>query len=751
MIQTVIKRDGSKKPFDIQKIRSQCEFGTEDTGLNPLELEANFSTALKNNIKTTEIQELLVHTCMTMIDTENPDWILVAGRLMMHQVHREVYKNTKVDYTEFIKYLDYARSNGYYRKDIVNGFKLKDLEDIQEHITKLYRTDYNKVLPQVLSLKSKYLIKNKRGTIEYPLFSDAASAMILASVEKEPLKITKEYINMLANEYISLATPFKANLRRQDGNTGSCFIMGVPDSLGGIAKSWRDAAKISQEGGGLGIYLGKLRPEGSYSHNVPKANNITRWVKIINDIAVAVNQRGIRPGAITPALDWWHLDIESFIEVKTETGGDLREKSFDIFPQVVLDKWFVDKKKNNEDVYLFDQYEFKSLTGLDVTELTDEAMYEAHETVEVLIAEGKLKNYKKVNTKTLWSEFLRVWVEIGDFYMSHKDNINLSNYLKPEGFIANSVNLCVESWSVTKTGENWIMESVNGEVKTTSSDSLYHSCNLISINVGIIHDDKLLERVCKSAVRMLDASIDTGTMPVLEAQHSAEWLRNVGIGTVGTADWMAWNKLSYETDLDELEKLQEKIAWYCYNASVDLAIEKGAYPAFKPELYNNGLFGKSADELIKMSKNGFAWGALIQRIQEHGIRNFLLLAIAPNTSSGIVMNSTASWLPPQAKMFYQTLADINTPIIPRYLGKRYWYYKGKFNYAAEDMLKVVRRLQRWVDTGISSEVYINPELTNIKKISDEILDGFDKKELKAIYYSLTIDHKEREGCTDCAN
>ena len=122
MIQTVIKRDNSKNKFDIKKIRSQCEFSTENTNLNPLELEAKFSTALKNNITTKEIQELLGHTCASMVTPETPEWILPAGRIMMHQLHREVYKNTKIDQTEFIKYLDYARSNGYYRKDIINNY-----------------------------------------------------------------------------------------------------------------------------------------------------------------------------------------------------------------------------------------------------------------------------------------------------------------------------------------------------------------------------------------------------------------------------------------------------------------------------------------------------------------------------------------------------------------------------------------------------------------------------------------------------
>jgi len=253
VIQTVIKRNGEKHPFNIQKIRKQIEHCVKNTNLNSLELEANINTSLKNNIKTTEIQELLVHTAMSMVTPETPEWILPAGKLMMHQLHREVYKNTKIDYHEFDKYLDYAINNGYYRKNIKYTYNESDIKEISKKINELKDTDFNKVLPQVLSLKSKYLLKNKRGTIEYPLFSDAASAMILGSVDVNPLKTTKEYIDMLSNEYISLATPFKSNLRREGGNTGSCFIFDVPDSLPGITKSWSDAAQISREGGGLGM------------------------------------------------------------------------------------------------------------------------------------------------------------------------------------------------------------------------------------------------------------------------------------------------------------------------------------------------------------------------------------------------------------------------------------------------------------------------------------------------------------------
>ena len=748
----VIKRNGDKKPFDILKLRAQIEFACDGLDVNPLELEAKISSSIHNNIQTSSLQDMLLNSALPLITTDEPDWIVACGRIAMHQLHREVYKNTKIDYSEFDKYLTYAISNGYYRKDFIKNFDEKIIKQLAKLIHD--KNDFSMVVPQVLSLRSKYLVKNQRGIIEYPQFADMSSAMVLASIEPESLlyKVTKDYFEALRNEEISLATPFKSNLRREGGNTGSCFIVPIGDSLNHLAKAWADMAVISKEGGGIGAYLGFLRPGGSYSPNIPKANAVTKWVKIINDIAVAVNQRGIRPGAITPAVDWWHMDIEAFTQVKTETAGDLRDKSFDIFPQVIVDDYFVQAKKANKDVYLFDHKEVYDKLGIMVPSLIGEELLKAHELVTEAIESGKIKHFKKVSAKKLWTLFMEVWIEIGDFYISHKDNINISNYLKEAGYIANSVNLCVESWSVTKTPNSWANEFKDGDLVTSSSDGIYHSCNLISINVGVIHTDARLKEVCSIAVRMLDASIDTGTMPVVEAKNSAEWLRNVGIGTVGVADWMAWNKHSYEKEegLEALEALIERIAYYCYSASIDLAIEKGSYPAFKEANYDS-MFGQPVAELNKRSLNGFDWVALSNRIKQYGIRNFLLLAIAPNTSSGIVMNAVASYLPPHNKFNYQTLADMSVPIIPRYLKQRNWYYKGKFQYAAHDLIKMTRRVQRWIDTGISMEVCINPSMTTIKQISDTILEGFESKELKCVYYSLTIDGTKEAGCSDCAN
>jgi len=749
----VIKRNNEKQSFDIQKIRNQIVFACKDIDVNPLELESKISLSIKNNIKTNEIQELLVHTCTTLVDVNNPEWVHVAGRLAMHQLRREIFKNTKIEYSEFVKFLQYALKHEFYRADISDGYSAEELSELQDFITAHCTLDYNKVLSQVLILKSKYLIRSNKGVLEYPLFSDMASAMILAKPYKNKVKKAKEFFLSIAKEEISLATPFKANLRIPNGNTGSCFILSVGDSLPQISKSWQDMATISSQGGGIGIYLGKLRPGGSYSYNIPKANNITLWAKIINDLAVAVNQKSKRKGAITPALDWYHKDILSFIQMKSELGGDLREKCFDLFPQVVVDDYFINAVIERKDVYLFNHYEYFKKTGTDITALVDEKLIEAHLEVHSLIEEGKLKDFEKISAVELWKHFLKIWIETGDFYIVHKDNLNMSNYLKHEA-ISNSANLCTESWSLNKTPTSWSSAfdaKDSGVVQTLNTDGIYHSCNLISVNVGVLLKDTSLKSACKNAVQMLDASIEGGVMPVKEALNSSNLLRNVGLGVMGVADWMAYNKLSYEKEADvlELEKLFEKIAWYTYEASIELAKDLGAYPKFKDANYST-LFGKSIDVLNTLSPNGFDWKEIQINIEQYGIRNMLLLATAPNTGSGIVCNSTASYQPPHNKFNYQTLADMSVPIVPRYLKTRFWYYKGKYQYPAEVLINVTKRLQRWIDTGISMEVLINPDLTKISTISNAVLDGFSKKELKAVYYSLTVD-STKEACTDCSN
>jgi len=294
---------------------------------------------------------------------------------------------------------------------------------------------------------------------------------------------------------------------------------------------------------------------------------------------------------------------------------------------------------------------------------------------------------------------------------------------------------------------------------------LVHNCNLVSVVATnlVNKDDDFIKDVVYYSVLILDRSIDEGTAPVLEAEKASKSLRNIGIGVVGLADYMAYNNKMYDKEDGQefAEKFIEKIAYYSYSASNELAKEYGSYPLFKPENYNK-LLGRDPKELDKLSLNGFDWSGLAERIRKDGIRNFLLNAIAPNSSTGVLTNAVASYLPVYNKEMTQTLADLSVPIIPKFIEKKYWYYKTKYQYHPADIIKFTARIGKWIDTGLSMEININPSICKINEISDAIINEMLNNHLKAVYYNLTIDeynkrnknnknNKGDKGCTDCAN
>ncbi len=463
----IIKRDGTRVDFDISKIRKQILPACEGTNIDPLELESSIQLDLNHNLKTSDIQEKLILCAKSKISVSTPDWDIVAGRLASYDLYRKIWKNIKIDFEDYIKHIDYLIRNNYYRQDFKSMVSNEELIELKEYLSQNKKRDYDLILSQILILSSKYLRKNKKGIIEYPGTADMSNAIILAKNENNNrLQIIKNYYDMISKCIISIATPFKSNLRIPNGNTGSCFIGEMGDSLAQILKSYSDIGLISKEGGGIGWDFSKIRPGGTFSGNIPRANSINKWLKIVNDLILAVNQRGIRKGAITPALPWWHLDIIDFCEIKSELNGDLRDKCFDIFPQVVVDTYFINKVINNEDVYLFNQFELKKLTQIDITELIDDSLIQAHKKVEELINDDKLKSFKKIKATTLWKKFLWSWIEYGDFYITHKDNLNTSNYLKNSIGIAKCANLCLSpdtSISISKklNGYKSVFENKN--------------------------------------------------------------------------------------------------------------------------------------------------------------------------------------------------------------------------------------------------------------------------------------------------
>lgn len=746
----VQKRDGRLEEYDVSKIKNIIHFATKDLRVNPLVLEATVSSKVKNKIKTQEIQFGLIQSAVSLITIDEPDWAVVAGRLEIYNLHREVYKNHKIEYntTKLIDFIKLAVKYDLYDSVILEKYSPEEIDEIEKFI----QPKYDLIFPisSTKSLLKKYLIKHKGKPFELPQFANIVTVMFLNQYEKtDRLKKIKEDYEAVASLSISLATPFKANLRKPNANLSSCFVTEIDDNAESINHTLKNIAMISKNGGGVGVYLGRLRPSNALVKNYAGANVINVWVKIIDDMAPAWNQCGTRSGAITVSLDIFHKDIESFIEMKTESGGDVRQKCYNIFPQVIINSKFIEAVKNDKEFPLVDRKTILDVLGVDVCDLKQ--FNDNYDLIVSKIKDKKLYNCELTSAKELWKKLLRIYIETGDLYIVCKDAMNKTNPFYDAGYYTNSANLCVESFSPARPSTNFKKHynKETNEASETFTPGRTHTCNLISLNVSDM-SLKDIERYSKQAVRMLDNAIDVTNVPLIEGELLTQETRIIGVGILGLADHLAYNKKSYETDQDYIESIFERVAYYTLESSVELAQEKGSFELFdKSSFKNKKYLGKTGQELMKQSvTKELDWVTLLERSSK-GVRNSQLFAVAPNTSSSLLCASSASYLPIFSKFSYETLDKMNVPVVPKHLSERFWYYKEYSNIPVKTIIELTNKLHKWVDTGISLETIISPEKDNIKDISDALLNGFSDN-LKALYYSRTLD-RSSVSCVSCSN
>ena len=754
----VQKRDGRFENYDIAKIKNIISFATKDLRVNPLTLEATISSKVKNKIKTSEIQFNLIQSAVSLITIDEPDWSIVAGRLDIYNLHREVYKLHKINYPNryigrisdnLIDFIKLAIKYNLYDKVILERYSEDEINEIEKYIN----PEYDMIFPisSTKSLLKKYLIKHKGKSFELPQFANIVIAMFLNQYEtKDRLRKIKDDYEAIASLKISLATPFKANLRKPNANLSSCFVTEIDDNAESINHTLKNIAMISKNGGGVGVYLGRIRPSNSLVKNYAGANVINVWVKIIDDMAPAWNQGGVRQGAITVSLDIFHKDIESFIEMKTESGGDVRQKCYNIFPQVIINSKFIEAVKNDKEFPLVDRKTILDDLDIDVCDLKQ--FNDNYDLIVSKIKDKKLYNCELTSAKELWKKLLRIYIETGDLYIVCKDAMNKTNPFYDAGYYTNSANLCTESYSPARPSTNFKKHynKETNEASETFTPGRTHTCNLISLNVSDM-SLKDIENYSKQAVRMLDNAIDVTNVPLIEGEILTEETRIIGVGILGLADHLAFNKKSYEIDQDYIENIFELVSYYTLESSIEIAEEKGSFGIFdKSSFKNKKYLGKTGQELMEQSlTKSLDWVTLLERASK-GVRNSQLFAVAPNTSSSLLCASSASYLPIFSKFSYETLDKMNVPVVPKFLSERFWYYKEYTNIPVKTIIELTNKLHKWVDTGLSLETIISPEKDSIKDISDALLDGFSDN-LKALYYSRTIDKQSSSGCSSCAN
>ena len=746
----VINRDGVVEDLNIEKIREKLLRACDGLEVNMVELESNIDSIYEENITTQKIQASLINAAVTMTTFEEPDWAHVAGRLLMMEAEREVYHARGFSYNDFPRTIKKLVELGLYDERLLS-YSDAELQTLASYI------DINRDMVYDYAganmLVNRYLEKYDGKTYELPQEVFMVIAMMLSLNEKEDkrLEVVKELYDALSLRKLSLATPILANLRIPEGNLSSCFITAIDDNIESIFYNIDSIAKISKNGGGIGVNVSRIRAKGSMVHGYYNASGgVVPWIRIINDTAVAVNQQGRRAGAVTVALDTWHLDIETFLELQTE-NGDQRGKAYDIYPQVVCSNLFMNRVKNGENWTLVDPYEVRKVYGVELCELYG---YEFEDVYEKIEKDPNIKLKKVLSAKELFKSIMKTQLETGMPYIFYKDRANEVNHNSHMGMIGNG-NLCMESFSNFKPTINFV-EDEEGNVSIRKNEmGEIHTCNLISINLAELTSDELEKHVAL-AVRALDNTIDLTVTPLKESNKHNLLYRTIGVGAMGLADYLAREYMIYEESINEINEIFERIALYSIKASALLAKDRGAYKAFKGSKWDQGIFyGKKREWYDKNSKFKDEWNEAFYLVETNGLRNGELNAIAPNTSTSLLMGSTASVVPTFSRFFIEKNQRGAIPRTVKHLKDRAWFYPEFKNVNPISYVKIMAKIGSWVTQGVSMEMVfdLNKDI-KAKDIYDTLIAAWEEG-CKSVYYIRTIQKNtnnisDKEECESCS-
>lgn len=753
----VTKADGSKEYFDVKKIRvvfDRASKGYEEECQFP-DLMESFKKNLVEDIKTSDIEALLVKTCVDLVTVENIAWQNIAARILLGGLYKKAIKNRGLDQRDIYSPVAYKEhfddyiKRGLYYKDFYQYYTPEEILEAGKHLSK--ETDESYEYTTIVSFIKRYLLNPNKVVKELPQEMYMSVALFLAIPEEKEnrLALALEIYEHCSKQRISLPTPTLLNARTNYHQLSSCFKINVDDDLRGIYHAVENMAQISKFGGGVGVYLGNIRARGGAIRGVKgMSGGVNPWIKVINDTAVAVNQLGSRLGAISVTLDMWHLDIYDFLDLQTETG-DIRSKAFDIFPAVSIPDLFMRRLQEGKAWTLFDPNEVKNLYGKSLQDHFGEEFEKFYEELE---RDERLGMKKSVDTKDLFKKFLKTTVETGMPYVFFRDTVNRLNPNKHAGNIY-STQLCTEICQNTSASK-FIEETIeDGKIVLRYDPGDLVVCNLASVNVATVYEPSMMARVFPVLMRVLDNVITLNYYPIKEAERTSKRYRSVGVGYLGLAEYLATRKISYDSEeaRTETDRLFERYAYYTYRASVDLAKERGTYELYPGSEYSKGiLLGRNQAWYESNTDHADEWRTLFTDMAAHGVRFAYHTAPAPNTSTAGVVGTTAALLPIYKRYFVET--NLSAPTIrvaPKLSKENFWFYKEYIHMDMADVISLIAVVYKWVDQSISFEWMIDPSRVSPAQLYGYYVQAWEK-EIKTVYYVRSLSGEVKEGCVSCS-
>lgn len=685
---------------------------------------------------------------LSFLDEHEPYWTFVAARIYLAEVYSQQAerRNTTADavYTKFADNVQKLSAKGIYDSRIIETYSTEELEQLAEIL--VTERDFLFTYIALKTLLDRYVAKDFDKTIvELPQERWMIIAMTLMKDEKENrIEKIKEAYWAMSNLYMTVATPTLSNAGKPHGQLSSCFIDTVDDSLQGIYDSNTDIATLSKFGGGIGVYMGKVRSRGSSIRGfVGASSGVLPWIKQLNNTAVSVDQLGQRQGAVAVYLDVWHKDIFTFLDLRLN-NGDERLRAHDIFTGVCLPDLFMEKVDARGEWHLFDPHEVRQLKGYSLEDFYDEKRGDGsfREKYEECVMDHRLSR-ETVPAIDLMKRIMRSQLETGVPFMFYRDEVNRRNPNKHVGMIYSS-NLCTEIFQNQSATEFESIQLEDDVIVTRRKPGDFVVCNLSSINLGKAVPEDVLERLINIQVRMLDNVIDMNMIPVPQAERTNARYRGIGLGTFGWHHLLALKQIRWESEeaVELADNLYERIAYLTIQASLNLAKEKGAYPLFEGSDWQTGAYFENRQY------DGEEWVSLRDKVAENGIRNGYLMAVAPNSSTSILAGSTASIDPIFQKTYSEEKKDYKIPVtVPDLNSETTWYYKSAYFIDQHWTLKQNAARQRHIDQGVSLNLYVQNTI-KAKELLALHLDAWNSG-LKTTYYvrSTSIELVECESCS----
>lgn len=711
-------------------------------------LQEKFSSFTKPGMSQKDSIDALIKAAVELTTPEAPAWEMISARILSYRSEKNITRlEEEMGLKTFYRKIKYMTEEGLYGDYILQNYSEEEINEAATFID----PERNKLLNYsgLDLLLKRYVIKNYSGkVIERVQEMFLGIALHLAMPEKEDrLMWVRRIYDLLSKLEVTMATPTLSNSRKPSHQLSSCFIDTVPDSLDGIYRSLDNFSQVSKFGGGMGMYFGKVRATGGNIRGFKGvAGGVIRWMRLVNDTAVAVDQLGMRQGAVAVYLDVWHKDLPEFLQLRTNNGDD-RMKAHDIFPAICYPDlfWKMAEEDMNQNWSLFCPNEIMRIKGY----CLEDCYGEEWERKYLDCVNDQRLSRRVISIKDIVRLVLRSAVETGTPFTFNRDTVNRANPNAHKGMIYCS-NLC------TEIAQNMApIETVSKEVETKDGDTVvvtttrpgeFVVCNLASLSLGRLpleDEEKMKEKVA-TVVRALDNVINLNFYPVPYAQLTNQRYRSIGLGISGYHHALAKRRIKWESEehLEFMDKVFETINRAAILASSNLAKEKGSYQFFEGSDWQTGAY------FDKRGYDSAEWQDVRKTVALQGMRNAYLLAVAPTSSTSIIAGTTAGLDPIMKRFFLEEKKGSMLPrVAPELSDDTYWMYKSAYLINQKWSVRASGVRQRHIDQAQSMNLYITNDFT-MRQILDLYLLAW-KEGVKTIYYvrSKSLEVEECESCS----